>query len=207
MKSPQIFILLFLAAAVAFIFYSLSGGPSQEDYSKGILQERSEKDNFLKSGEGSPFASLTGEFNGLKYFEPDLRYRINARLFPIEEKKVLVLSTSDGKEQRYLEYAHAAFDLDGKENKLLILEVMEMGPQRGKLFLAFADETSGKETYGAGRYLDIKKVPAATSIVLDFNQAFNPYCAYNDIYSCPFPPAENVLKVAIRAGEKAYHDN
>ena len=95
--------------------------------------------------------------------------------------------------------------MEGIENKLLILELMEMGPQRGKLFLAFADETSGDETYGAGRYLDVKKVPAATSVVLDFNLAYNPYCAYNDSYSCPFPPKENILKIPIKAGEKTYH--
>lgn len=206
MKLPRLFIFFLLAVVIAFVYYSFSSGPSQEDYSKEILQERKEKNDFLKSGDGSPFASLTGEFRGLKYFEPDLRYRINARLIPIEDKKVSVLQTSDGLEQKYLEYAYATFDLEEKENKLLILEVMEMGPQRGKLFLAFADKTSGKETYGAGRYLDIKKVPAATTTVLDFNQAYNPYCAYNDSYSCPFPPAENVLKVAIRAGEKVYHN-
>jgi uncharacterized protein (DUF1684 family) len=61
------------------------------------------------------------------------------------------------------------------------------------------------ETYGAGRYLDIKKTPGATSITLDFNEAYNPYCAYNDSFSCPFPPKENILHVAILAGEKNYH--
>jgi uncharacterized protein (DUF1684 family) len=73
------------------------------------------------------------------------------------------------------------------------------------LFLAFGDETSAVESYGAGRYLDIKKVPGSTSITLDFNLAYNPYCAYNDTYSCPLPPKENLLPVAIRAGEKVYH--
>ena len=79
-----------------------------------------------------------------------------------------------------------------------------MGPTRGTLFLAFADVTSARETYGAGRYLDIKKIPGATSIELDFNKAYNPYCAYNENYTCPLPPKENFLKVAILAGEKNY---
>jgi uncharacterized protein (DUF1684 family) len=73
------------------------------------------------------------------------------------------------------------------------------------LFLAFADKTSAAETYGAGRYLDVKKVPGAASVTLDFNEAYNPYCAYNDGYSCPFPPKENILEVAIQAGERTYH--
>ena len=79
-----------------------------------------------------------------------------------------------------------------------------MGPFRGTLFLAFADATSAKESYGAGRYLDIKKVPGSTSLILDFNKAYNPYCAYNENFSCPFPPSENLLHVAITAGEKVY---
>jgi uncharacterized protein (DUF1684 family) len=116
-----------------------------------------------------------------------------------------VLTTSTGEEERYLDYAWAIFDLDGTEHRLLVLEIMSMGPNRGKLFLAFADETSARETYGGGRYLDLKKIPAATTIELDFNKAYNPYCAYNENYSCPLPPPENLLKVAILAGEKSYH--
>ena len=79
-----------------------------------------------------------------------------------------------------------------------------MGPTRGTLFLAFADETSARETYGAGRYLDLKKIGGATEIELDFNRAYNPYCAYAEGFSCPLPPPENILKIAIRAGEKTY---
>lgn len=107
--------------------------------------------------------------------------------------------------RKHTEYAYAEFELDGIKNKLLILEIRDMGPYRGTLFLAFADKTSAVETYGAGRYLDVKKVPGATSVTLDFNEAYNPYCAYNDWYSCPFPPKENILEVAIQAGEKTYH--
>lgn len=185
--------------------FSLQNGESSENYLNTIIKERTEKDEFMKSGEGSPFQNDSIPYTGLKYFDADESYRLKARLEPIEEKKVRIISTSDGKEQKYLEYAFANFELQGTQHKLLILEVMEMGPQRGKLFLAFADETSGNETYGAGRYLDLKKVAAATSIVLDFNLAYNPYCAYNENYTCPFPPRENILKIAIRAGEKNYH--
>jgi uncharacterized protein (DUF1684 family) len=116
-----------------------------------------------------------------------------------------VLPTSDGEEKQYKEYAYAEFSLDGEKNKLLILEIIDVGPYRGTLFLAFADATSANETYGAGRYLDLKKVPGATSVTLDFNKAYNPYCAYSDKFSCPFPPKENVLKVAVKAGEKSFY--
>lgn len=205
MKSSRLVPLIILIAVIGFIIYSLQGGSSKENYPASIQKDRSEKEEFMKSGEGSPFLKDSVPFTGLQYFPIDEKYRIKAALEPIENKKVVILSTSDGKEQKYLEYAFASFTLEGIDNKLLILELMEMGPQRGKLFLAFADETSGDETYGAGRYLDVKKVPAATSVVLDFNLAYNPYCAYNDSYSCPFPPKENILKIPIKAGEKNYH--
>lgn len=206
MKSSYIPIVLFAAAISGFIFYSLSGGQSDEEYIQVIKKSRVEKNELLKSGDESPFADSTETFTALKYFPPDSKYRLTANLVSIDSKKVIALPTSDGKEQKYLEYAFATFSLDGVENKLLLLEVMDMGSQRGKLFLAFADATSADETYGAGRYLDIKKVPGATSITLDFNLAYNPYCAYSDKFSCPFPPKDNILKIAIRAGEKNYHE-
>jgi uncharacterized protein (DUF1684 family) len=205
MKRSNLLLALGLIAVVAIMIYSLQGGESTADYQVFIDKERKDKDEFMKSGEGSPFQKDTIPFEGLKYFPANEKYNVKAKLEPIEEKKVRLLGTSDGKEQKYLEYAYAIFDLDGVGNKLLILELMDAGPLRGKLFLAFADATSGLETYGAGRYLDVKKVPAATSIELDFNLAYNPYCAYTEKFSCPFPPKENVLKVAILAGEKNYH--
>lgn len=205
MKRSTIYIFVAIASLILLILYSLQNSESSENYQTTILQERTEKDEFMKADETSPFIPDSIAYHGLQYFDVDEAYRVKAKLEPIEDKKVRILSTSDGKEQKYLEYAWAKFKLNDIQNKLLILEVMEMGPQRGKLFLAFADETSGKETYGAGRYLDLKKVAGATSLVLDFNLAYNPYCAYNDNYTCPFPPSENILKIAIRAGEKNYH--
>ncbi len=205
MKRSNLLLLIGLIAVIGLIIYSMQGGKSAADYQDFIAKERKDKDEFMKSGEGSPFLKDTIPFQGLKYFPVNEKYNIKAKLKPVEEKKVVLLGTSDGKEQKYLEYAYAIFDLDGIENKLLILELMDAGPLRGKLFLAFADESSGIETYGAGRYLDVKKVPAATSNELDFNLSYNPYCAYTENFSCPFPPKENILKVAILAGEKSYH--
>ena len=195
-------ILLVLVLGTIF-YYSLSSGTNEEAYKALIQKERQDKDDFMKTSEDSPFREAPA-FGGLKYFEPDSRYRIRASLSPVENKKVVTLQTSSGEQTRYLEYAWATFVLDDIENKLLLLEVMDMGPQRGKLFLGFADATSAAETYGGGRYLDIKKIPAASSIELDFNKAYNPFCAYVDKYSCPLPPRENILSVGIRAGEKSY---
>ncbi len=204
MSTKKIVVIGFLAVLATVLYFSM-----QEDtpaaYIDQIEKERKEKNHFMRNNDASPFADSSDAFTELKFFPIDGNYRVNASLTPVENKKVVTLFTSDGKEQRYSEYAHAEFSLEGVDCELLILEVMEMGPNRGMLFLAFGDETSAVESYGAGRYLDVKKVPGSTSITLDFNLAYNPYCAYNDTYSCPLPPKENLLPVAIRAGEKLYH--
>ena len=205
MKSKNIIIIVIVVAVVAILFYSMQEGETPEAYRKQIEKEREEKDHFMSTSSESPFADSVDQFKALQYFPVDGKYRIVASLTPIEEKKVIVLPTSDGKEQHYLPYAYAEFKLDGHENKLLILEVMEMGIHRGTLFLAFGDATSAIDTYGAGRYLDVKKLSGSATINLDFNLAYNPYCAYTDKFSCPLPPSENLLKSAIKAGEKVYH--
>jgi hypothetical protein len=206
MKPTSIILLLSIIAILIITYFSLQTGQSPEEYKAQILKEREEKDLFMLNSEESPFAKAEEKATHLNYFGPDLNYKITARLIDIPSKKMILLPTSSGEEDRYLEYAYAEFELDGQTNKLLILELVNEGATKGQLFLAFADATSASETYGAGRYLDIKKVPAATSVVLDFNKAYNPYCAYNDNFSCPFPPKENILSIEVRAGEKSYHD-
>lgn len=204
MKAKNIIIILIVIVVLVGIYYSFTGNPTSEGYIAKIEQQRKEKDNNMRSGEDSPFGDSI-EFTSLKYFPIDARYRIDARLSEISQRKTITLPTSDNRQKTYQEYAYAEFKLDGVENKLLILEIIDTSPYRGTLFLAFADKTSAGETYGAGRYLELKKVPGAKSVTLDFNEAYNPYCAYSDKFSCPFPPAENILNVEIKAGEKNYH--
>jgi uncharacterized protein (DUF1684 family) len=205
MKSNHVIILAVVIIVIITIFYGFEGSQDDTAYRKEIEQEREDKDRFMRTSPESPFAKSKEEYSGLKYYPPDIKYRIIAGLQPIQEKKAVVLSTNDGKEQRYIEYAYAEFKLDGVSNKLLILEITDMGPFRGKLFLAFGDETSAVETYGAGRYLDVTKTPGSSTIKLDFNLAYNPYCAYDNTYSCPLPPRGNILAIPIKAGEKSYH--
>ena len=206
MKSGK-WIAVILAGLVAVIlYYSFSTTDSSAGYLDEINKERQAKNDFMRSSDESPFGSEKIKFKSLNYFPVDPKYRLSAKLISIRDKKTWTLPTSDGLEKKYLEYGHAEFAVNGTVCKLLILEIMEEGPYRGTLFLAFADATSAEETYGAGRYLDVKKVPGAASVTLDFNQAYNPYCAYSENYSCPFPPKENMLTVSIQAGEKKYHD-
>ena len=207
MKSKNIFIVVLTLAIIITVYNTFRGDQNSEEYVAKIQKLREEKDNTMRNTPDSPFAddSLKNTFSGLKYYPVDATYRIQALLTPIENPKPVLLPTSDGKEKTYLEYAYAEFEMQGERNKLLILEIMDNGPYKGTLFLAFADKTSAVETYGAGRYLDIKKLPGSSSVTLDFNEAYNPYCAYNDNFSCPFPPKENILNIRIEAGEKTYH--
>ena len=205
MSTKKIVLIGLLAAIATIVYYSVKD-ETPAGYIEEIEKDRKERNYFMRNNDASPFAGDEANFTELKFFPIDGNYRINASLTPAEPKKIIELPTSDGKKQRYSTYAYAEFSLDGIKCKLLILEVMDMGPNKGMLFLAFGDQTSAVETYGAGRYLDVKKVPGSTSITLDFNLAYNPYCAYNDTYSCPLPPKENLLPVAIRAGEKIYHE-
>jgi uncharacterized protein len=204
MKTKNIIFLVAAVVVIVSLIYSFIGGDDQSVYIEEINKEREEKDRFMKSSKESPFASKPEDYHGLLYYSPDPKYRIIADLTPIESKEIVTLSTNTGEEQRYQQYAFAEFDLDGYHHKLLILEVIDSGPFRGKLFFAFGDETSAVETYGAGRYLDLEKVPGSSTITLDFNKAYNPYCAYISNYSCPLPPAQNLLTIPIKAGEKTY---
>jgi uncharacterized protein (DUF1684 family) len=204
-KKSNIIQLIVVMVALITLLYSFMGSQDQTTYIKQIEQEREEKERFLRTSKESPFVQFKKEFSSLKFYPISAKYKINASLTPIQNKEVVLLSTNDGKQQRYVQYAYAEFDLDGYHNKLLILEMIDMGPFRGKLFLAFGDATSAEETYGSGRYLDVEKVQGSNSITLDFNLAYNPYCAYVDEFSCPLPPRENLLNVAIRAGENTYH--
>lgn len=205
MKTNRIIGALALAIVIITIIYSLRGTQDTAAYSEKIQKEREEKDLFMRNSPESPFAATPEKYEGLKYFPADIHYRVIASLHPVSDRKTLVLATNDGEEQRYVEYAYAEFKLDGVSNKLLILEIADPGPSNGQLFLAFGDATSARETYGAGRYLDVTKTPGSNTITLDFNLAYNPYCAYSDHYSCPLPPRENILAIPIRAGEKSYH--
>ncbi|MTI20880.1 DUF1684 domain-containing protein [Fulvivirga sp. RKSG066] len=153
----------------------------------------------MRNSDESPFEENNKQYDGLNYYPPKLEYKVKARFSLVEKQEIYQLQTNDGKEKQYLTYGRATFELKEQEHNLLILENVE----ENELFLAFGDETSAIETYGAGRYLDVKH-NGGKSIIIDFNKAYNPFCAYNESYSCPLPPKQNLLTVAIEAGEKSY---
>jgi uncharacterized protein (DUF1684 family) len=176
---------------------------SPEDYIEKIETERERQFKYIRFNVESP---LTEEqkrgLQSLTFYPIDPAYRVKARLLPIEIKKIREVPLTDGSTERYLEHSFAVFELGGKTNKLLLMQSLNESEMRN-FFLAFADETSGKETYGGGRYLNVRQ-DGKNSITIDFNLAFNPYCAYNPDFACPLPPRENILEIALPVGEKNY---
>ena len=168
-----------------------------------LSEFREMKDAFFRAGGGSP---LTREqkktFAGLHYFEENavLRCRVPLEKYPVLER--IQMQTSTGQIAPYLKYAVARFDVGGEKQALQVYKSEE----HDSLFLPFTDATTGKESYAAGRYLDPEEQGDGT-LTLDFNLAYNPYCAYNDQWSCPLPPPENRLPVRIDAGEQNFHDD
>jgi len=158
---------------------------------------RKAKDEAFRSDPGSPIPPWErAAFRGLSYYPPDERYRFEVALVK-EKPAALDIQRSGGDVVRYMRLGHFALRLPDGDVKLALYE------SEGHAFVPFRDATSGKETYGAGRYLDPPQVAPGRYLV-DFNAAYNPFCAYNEAYSCPFPPPENWLRLPVRAGEKAY---
>jgi uncharacterized protein (DUF1684 family) len=197
-KGIGVIAILVVLFVILFPFDHESG---QDDYILQIEKHRAEIDAFMRKAEKSPFNGAAEAYHGLNYYAPDPAYRITARFVPLETEIPVSLATSDGKSAEYFKYGYVHFDLNGRANKLLILKQIVSGEKY--LFIPFADSTSGEETYGGGRYLETEVLPDST-VVIDFNLAYNPYCAYSPDYSCPLPPVDNYLAIAIAAGEKNY---
>jgi len=161
-------------------------------------QFRAQKDELF---EFDPHSPLTPEqrqtFRGLNYFAVNEDLRFKLRIEEFEDQKMVQMQTSTGDVNTYVRFGQVHFQVEG-EPATLTVYASDHG-----FFVPFVDATAGPETYGAGRYLD-PELDKDGKLVVDFNLAYNPYCAYNDLYSCPIPPAENRISVAIKAGEKNY---
>ncbi|MCK4978697.1 MAG: DUF1684 domain-containing protein [Anaerolineales bacterium] len=159
---------------------------------------RAEKDRFFSSHPQSPLTSeQKHHFKGLNYYpeNPDLRLELMIEEFP--QKDILEMQTTTGGVQTYTRYGKFKINVEGQEAELTIYA------SHHDFFLPFADSLAGTETYGAGRYLEPHDLGEGKFLV-DFNLAYNPYCAYNDAWSCPITPFENRIKVPISAGEKIF---
>lgn len=185
----------------------MSHEPSPADYARDLALQRKEKDQYFRTDPDSPIPSaVRTNFQGLAYFPSDLKYRLHLRLTKLPNPEPVTLATSKGIPRPMVRFGSFDFEMDGVKQRLYgYKSVPAPGHHHedASLFVPFRDATSGKESYGAARYLDLEDSPSG-EYILDFNLAYNPYCAYSDDYVCPFPPRENWLTVPIRAGEKAF---
>ena len=155
-------------------------------------------EHFARGGDSPLTPDQRRRFAGLAYFDPDPDFHVEAVLERGATTEYEDIQTSTGRMQHLPRAGTLRFTLDGQG---LTLAAYDQGDE---LFVPFRDATSGGETYGAGRYVEAHPLGGGR-YDLDFNAAYNPYCAYNDEWSCPLPPRENWLAVAVRAGERSFH--
>jgi uncharacterized protein (DUF1684 family) len=177
------------------------------EWKKQVETEREQKDKLFKMHPQSPVSlEQQRKFKGLDYYYPDSDYRIECQSHEHKKKGILKIEDTQGSERVFFKRGEFKFKINGTNCQL---QSYKNSPEEDRLFVPFRDTTSGKETYGAGRYLDLEpqthQIPGG-KWMLDFNQASNPWCADNKEYACPFVSLENWLKVEIQAGEKTYED-
>ncbi len=204
MFKNKFFLLSVVAVIIAIIAYSFVGNDetkssqlTDNEYITTIKNLRNDKNSYLKKDTASPIEDKV-KFIGLKYFEVNPKFKVTGKIDRVTSGQTINITMSGGEVEEYEAYGNVKFEIEGVKCTLKIFKTPE-----GNLFLPFKDLTSNKETYGAGRYLDfgVNEVDG-NQITIDFNKAYHPYCAYNHTFTCPVPPAENTLNVAVKAGER-----
>lgn len=207
MKFFTLFAFLILLSFVAMQAQEVSKFNTSE-YVAEIIKARKQKDTEISTDKHSLFDKEdSAHFKHLNYFKPNASFRIIADFKRFDQATRFLMKTTTDRLPEYSLYGVLNFKLDGKSCCLNVYQNIELVKKPGyekHLFVPFNDETNGKKTYGGGRFLDISETGADT-LVIDFNKAYNPYCAYSHKFSCPIPPEENNLKCKVNAGEKRWH--
>ena len=198
MRILSLFLLLFSVCTFA---------QTEQEIIKDINAYRAGQNEKFKTKDESP---LTDEdrktFKSLTVYPIDLAYRVKAKFVKAAKTNDFKMKTSGTRTPEYRKYGELHFAVNGKALVLSVYQhVASLKDEKYKddLFIPFKDHTNGETTYGGGRYMDLK-LPLGKEVILDFNKTYNPYCAYSTGWSCPVPPSENHLDVAIEAGIKAY---
>ena len=197
MFKNKFFVIIFIFGIFGIIFYSLS---SSESYLETVIKQRATFEQNLMQEKDSPIKNLK-DFSGIKYFEADKNFIVDADFKAITSSEKGMILMTDSTQSEMKKAGNVTFSIDGKSFTLSLFD-------EGEIFLLpFRDLTNGKETYGGGRFININKDKLqANKIEIDFNNAHNFYCAYNENFICPIPPKENFMGVTIRAGEKKYKE-
>ena len=186
---------------IALVAVSCGSSPREEDYPAKIADIRAAKDAAFKNDPDSPVpADKKASLLPLAYFPIDEGYTAPAKLEPSEDRSRIEVPTSTGQIRALERIGTLKFSVKGQPMRLTAFRDLE-SRDMNRLFVPFADLTSGTETYPAGRYMELDPTPTGIYVV-DFNIAYHPYCYYSPEFDCPFPPKENKLAVPIRAGER-----
>ena len=196
-----------LKVFVIIALFSFSKAFSQQCSKETSLAYQKQLNKEYANPKESPLSKKDlKKFKSLDFYSIDMAYCIEAKFVRTPNEKPFEMATTTARKPMYVKYGEVYFTLQGKECKLDVFQSIDLIKQekyKDALFLPFTDFTSGNGSYGGGRYIDLKQ-PKGNSISIDFNTAYNPYCAYNHAYSCPVPPQQNDLKVEVKAGVKEY---
>ncbi|MDB2261739.1 DUF1684 domain-containing protein [Halorubrum ezzemoulense] len=175
-----------------------------EDYAERLRANRREKDEFFDDHPQSPIPpEHRDEFDGLDYFPPNPDYRVEATVTVHDDPEPVEMETTASNPVRYLRIVTFALEINGTEHTLA--GYRQKGDD-GAVFVPFRDKTTGQQTYHQGRYMELapeRELADGDAVTIDFNLAYNPFCAYSETFSCPLPPEENWLEVVVPAGERA----
>lgn len=208
MKQYKIFTKSLLFITVVLILTNCQDrSPEEDNYIKSIEERREITDGWMKNDPNSPF-NYKGkiEFHSLNYFPPNTDFVFSSKFYPYPKKDTVTIFGTKGEERTSIRIGYLEFEKEAKKYKL---NVYESYGTDGSAYhsIWFTDKTTNDETYGVGRYLPFELVNDPNHIyTIDFNLAFNPYCAYSPDYSCAIPSREDHLNIAILAGEKKYHE-
>jgi uncharacterized protein (DUF1684 family) len=192
-------ILIFLIVATALFFNAASAQTSYNDSIKLYLKDYVDKHEVVKGEDKKQ----------IRFFDINKKYRVIAKFERTENGKWFQMSTSGKMKQIYRVYGVLSFKIGETAIHLNLYQsqsLMQSEQFKNYLFLPFTDATTGKETYDSGRYIDLQSSDIQNNhVIIDFNKAYNPYCAYvSGVYNCPIPPGENNIPIAIKAGERKY---
>lgn len=190
-----------------FICISFCAGAQENSSDTAVIAFQNHLNSEFRDPDKSPLPkSEIKSFKALDFFPADSGYRVEAEFLRTPNEVAFEMPTTTDRKPVYIKYGEVYFRLKDREFKLNVYQGLELSKKeeyKDYLFLPFTDLTNGRNTYSGGRYLDLK-IPEGKYIILDFNKAYNPYCAYSGEYSCPIVPTDNHLEIAVAAGVKAY---
>ncbi len=195
-------------SAIFFLCFFLASAQNQWTEASALEFQKTMNKEFSTKDESPLTDEDFKDFKQLDFYTINSKFAVEATFVKSKNEKSFKMKTTGTRTPEYIKYGELHFEIDGKKMSLNLYQNIELNKKEGYedyLFLPFSDLSCGKESYIGGRYIDMR-FPKSTMVLIDFNKAYNPYCAYNYKYSCPIVPLENDLDVAILAGVKKFHD-